>query len=91
MGTRLCSTQTGVKMTFETIRSRWNYLTSHENCFVIAHDIQVVTTVNEQGNAYQTRTKNPVLLPAKGSFQTFETHSFTFTAEKAKTEQKKAA
>ena len=91
MRTRLCSTQTGVKVTFETVRNRWNYLTSHENCFVIAHDIQVVTTVNEQGNAYQSQTKNPVLLPAKGSFQTFETHSFTFTAEEAEIEQKKAA
>lgn len=74
---------------FETIRSRWNYLTSHENCFVIAHDIQVVTTVNEQGNAYQSQTKIQFSCRQKEAFRLLKRTVLPLPQKKQKQSRKR--
>lgn len=89
MGTTLVATEDGVQVNVEEVRSTWWYMTTAENHFRIAHDQPVTTTVNDDKNTYETAMNESVKLAAGGSYQTYETQSWTFTEEEAKSEADK--
>lgn len=99
MGTSLEAQTDGVKVNFSDVRETWRYLTSKENSFDIVYgekDIEttIATEKNEQDIdrwSYRTVKKEPVVIPAKGAYQTYQTQSYTFTKAERAAEKRNVA
>ncbi|WP_074017364.1 alpha-glucosidase [Anaeromassilibacillus senegalensis] len=91
LGTSLQKEDDGVSVSFETIRSTWNLLTSEENKFNIRFDRAVTTEVAEDGLSYVSTFNEPVTVNPDDVFTTYQTQSYTFTADEAAAEKEAAA
>lgn len=91
LGTSLEKTDDGVAVAFETIRSTWNLLTTEENKFNIRFDQPITTELSDDKLSYETSFTSPVTVEADAPFVTYQTQSFTFTADEAAAEVEKTA
>lgn len=81
------ATSEGVKVNFSNVRSTWSFFSSDQTKFEVKYNGNTSTTVD--GNTYKTVLKDEVKIPAKETFKTYSTESYTFTADELSKETDK--
>ena len=88
LGTSFEATDNGVQVNFRTVRQKWDYLATDQVKYVIKHDQQLTTKVNNL--QYESILDKEIILAPDEAFQTVTTESYTFTEAEFKKEREES-